>query len=186
DDLPDTDEQGKATIGFTLDTLPASTRPLQAQVTVRMAEPGGRAVERSLTLPVVSSAPMIGIKPLFSGHALGDGAMATFDVLMVAPDGTRMARKGLRYELLKIESRYQWYRQDGRWEYEPVKSTTRIADGSVDVTADDPVRIAVPVRWGRYRLEVSTGEADGPITAVTFDAGFYAEASTDTPDLLEI
>ena len=40
--------------------------------------------------------------------------------------------------------------------------------------------------WGRYRLEVSTGEPAGPLTSVSFDAGFYAEAGADTPDTLEI
>ena len=49
-----------------------------------------------------------------------------------------------------------------------------------------PARISLPVSWGRYRLEVSDGESGGPLTSVTFDAGFYAEASADTPDLLEI
>jgi alpha-2-macroglobulin len=39
---------------------------------------------------------------------------------------------------------------------------------------------------GRYRLEVSTGEVNGPVTSLSFDAGFYAEASADTPDLLEV
>src|SRR5262249_27206507 len=47
-------------------------------------------------------------------------------------------------------------------------------------------RISVPVQWGRYRLEVSTGERNGPITSIGFDAGWYAEANADTPDLLEI
>ena len=42
------------------------------------------------------------------------------------------------------------------------------------------------MKWGRYRLEVSTGEPNGPLTSLTFDAGFYAEASADTPDLLEV
>jgi uncharacterized protein YfaS (alpha-2-macroglobulin family) len=42
------------------------------------------------------------------------------------------------------------------------------------------------VKWGRYRLEVSTGEPNGAITSVGFDAGFYADASADTPDLLEV
>ncbi len=31
------------------------------------------------------------------------------------------ARNNLRYELLKVESRYQWYRRDGSWNYEPIK-----------------------------------------------------------------
>ncbi len=42
------------------------------------------------------------------------------------------------------------------------------------------------MHWGRYRLEVSSDEPSGPPTSVQFDAGFYAEASADTPDLLEI
>src|SRR5262249_1764177 len=47
-------------------------------------------------------------------------------------------------------------------------------------------RIAMPVSWGRYRLEVRTDDSSGPVTSVVFDSGFYAESSADTPDLLEI
>jgi alpha-2-macroglobulin len=186
DDLPNTDAAGKATFPVKLDNAPASGRPLEAQITVRIAESGGRAVERKLTLPVTPDAAMLGIKPMFSGRSLGDGANADFDVVMVAPDGKTLAKSGLRYDLLKIESSYQWYRQNGQWEYEPVKRTERVASGTVDVAADKPGRVSVPVKWGRYRLEITTGEPNGPITSVSFDAGFYAESSADTPDLLEV
>jgi uncharacterized protein YfaS (alpha-2-macroglobulin family) len=151
-----------------------------------MAESGGRAVERKLTLPVTPEGPMIGIKPMFSGRSLGDGANAEFDVVMAAPDGKTVARPGLRYDLLRIETSYQWYRQNGQWEYEPVKRTERIANGTIDTVADKPARLSLPVKWGRYRLEISTGEPNGPITSVGFDAGFYADAASDTPDLLEV
>jgi hypothetical protein len=117
---------------------------------------------------------MIGVKPLFSGRSLGEGETAGFDVVFVSPDGKTLDRSKLHYELLKIESRYQWYRKDGSWQYEPIKSTKRIADGNIDVAADKPGRIAAPVQWGRYRLEVSTGESDGPMTTVAFTAGWYA------------
>ncbi|MEA2991374.1 MAG: alpha-2-macroglobulin, partial [Alphaproteobacteria bacterium] len=186
EDLPETDANGKATFKVALDKLPATTRALQAQVIVRLAEAGGRAVERKLDLPVVPSGPMIGVKPLFSGRSLGEGENAGFDVVMTAPDGTPLARSGLRYELLQIESRYQWYKQDGIWQFEPVKSTCRVADGKFDIATDKPARLSLPVSVGRYRLEVSTGEPDGPITSVGFDAGWYADASADTPDLLEV
>jgi len=184
ENLPDTDDNGKARFAVTLEKQPQTTRPLEAQVVVRMAESGGRAVERKLTLPVIPSGPMIGIKPLFSGRSLGEGESATFDVMFASPDGTSLARNGLRYELLKVETKYQWYRRDGVWDFEPVKTTKRVADGQINVAADRPARISVPVQWGRYRLEVSTD--DGPLTSVGFDAGWYAEASADTPDLLEI
>src|SRR5262244_3790364 len=184
ENLRATDVNGKASFAVTLEKQPETTRPLEAQVVVRMAEPGGRAVERKLTLPVIADGPMIGVKPLFSGRSLGEGESATFDVIVAAPEGASLARSGLRYELLKVDTRYQWYRRDGAWDFEPVKTTKRVADGQIDVAAARPARISVPVQWGRYRLEVSTG--DGELTSVGFDAGWYAEASADTPDLLEI
>jgi len=186
ENLPGTDNNGKASFAVKLEKQPGATRPLEAQVIVRMAEPGGRAVERKLTLPVTPAGPMIGIKPLFSGRSLGEGEAATFDVVFVSPDGASLARNGLRYELLKVETKYQWYRREGIWNFEPVKATKRIADGQIDVAADKPARISLPVQWGRYRLEVSTGDSSGPLTSVGFDAGWYAEASAETPDLLEI
>ena len=155
DDLPNTDAAGKASFPVKLDKIPATSRPLEAQITVSMAESGGRAVERKLTLPIAPDAPMIGVKPAFSGRSLADGANADFDVVMAAPDGKTLARSGLRYELLKVETRYQWYRQNGQWEFEPVKRTERVANGTVDVAADKPARLSLPVKWGRYRLEVS-------------------------------
>ena len=89
--------------------------------------------------------------------------------------------------MLKIETRYQWYRRDGDWNYEPIKSTRRVADGEVRCRRPGkPARISVPVQWGRYRLEVSTAERNGPVTSIAFDAGWYTEASADTPDMLEI
>jgi hypothetical protein len=185
-DLPETDSAGKATFTATLDKVPASTRPLQAEIVVRMAEDGGRAVERKLTLPITPSAPLIGVKPLFTGKSLGDSDTATFDVVMVAPDGKAVAKNGLHWQLLRVDSKYQWYRNEGYWQYEPVKVTRRVADGTIDVSADKPGHISVPVTWGRYRLEVSTADPQGPETVFGFDSGWYAEASADTPDLLEI
>ena len=184
--LPETDAGGKARFPITLQKVPVTTRPLEAQIIVRMAEAGGRAVERKLTLPVLPAGPMIGIKPLFSGRSLGEGENATFDVVVAAPDGTSLARSGLRYELLKLDTRYQWFRRDSVWEFEPVKTTRRVADDQIDVAADKPARISIPVQWGRYRLEVSTNDRSGPVTSISFDAGWYAQASADTPDMLEI
>ena len=151
-----------------------------------MAEAGGRAVERKLTLPITPSAPMIGVKPLFNGKSLGDSDTASFDVVMVAPDGKPMAEPGFAGSCSRIDSKYQWYRSDGYWQYEPIKVTRRVADGTIDVSADKPGRIAVPVTWGRYRLEVTSADPHGPETTFGFDSGWYAEASADTPDLLEI
>ncbi|HTE95252.1 MAG TPA: alpha-2-macroglobulin, partial [Bradyrhizobium sp.] len=185
ENLPEADANGVATFPVSLAKPPSSTRPQEAQIFIRMAEAGGRAVERKLVLPVQPAAAMIGVKPLFGDKSVAEGDKAAFDVVFVAPDGKQLARDGLRYELLKIESRYQWYRQSSSWEYEPVKTTARVADGDLAVVADKPSRVTLSPQPGRYRLDVKSTDADGPLTSVQFDVGWYSDGSADTPDLLE-
>ena len=185
ENLPEADANGVATFPVSLAKPPSSTRPQEAQIFIRMAEAGGRAVERKLVLPVAPATAMIGVKPLFGDKSVAEGDKAGFDVVFVSPDGKPLARDGLRYELLKIETRYQWYRQSSSWEYEPVKSTTRVADGDLTIAADKPSRITLSPQPGRYRLDVKSTEADGPLTSVQFDVGWYSDGSADTPDLLE-
>ncbi|MFC0242787.1 alpha-2-macroglobulin family protein [Rhodopseudomonas telluris] len=185
ENLPEADANGSATFPLVLPKPPSSTRPQEAQIFIRMREAGGRAVERKLVLPVAPSAPMIGVKTLFTEKNVAEGDNAKFEVAFVAPDGTALARSGLRYELLKIESHYQWYRQNSSWDYEPVKSTKRVADGDVSVAPGKPGQLSFQPESGRYRLDVKTADADGPITSVQFDVGWYSDGSADTPDLLE-
>ncbi len=185
ENLPEADANGVATFPVSLAKPPTSTRPQEAQIFIRMAEAGGRAVERKLVLPVAPATALIGVKPLFSDKSVAEGDKAEFDVLFVAPDGKQLARSGLRYELMKVESRYQWYRQNSSWEYEPVKSTSRIVDGEVNLAADKPSRLTFSPQPGRYRLDVKSTEADGPLTSVQFDVGWYSDGGADTPDLLE-
>jgi len=52
---------GNAKFNVSLDKLPSSTHPLEAKIAVRMSEPGGRAVERAITLPVTANGNMIGV-----------------------------------------------------------------------------------------------------------------------------
>src|SRR3981189_3564 len=140
ENLPEADANGVATFPVSLAKPPTSTRPQEAQIFVRMAEAGGRAVERKMVLPGAPATPVVGIKPLFGDKSVAEGDKAEFDVVFVAPDGKQLPRGGLRYELLKMESRYQWYRQNSSWEYEPVKSTSRLADGDLTLAPDKPPR----------------------------------------------
>ena len=92
---------------------------------------------------------MIGVKPLFSGSALNDQDTASFDVAMVAPDGKADRRKtGSNGSCSASSSKYQWYRSNGYWSYEPIKVTRRVADGTIDVAPDKPGKISVPGQLG--------------------------------------
>src|ERR1700716_2872346 len=73
ENLPESDANGTATFPVSLAKPPASTRPQEAQIFIRMAETGGRAVERKLVLPVAPNAAMIGVKPLFADKNVTEG-----------------------------------------------------------------------------------------------------------------
>jgi uncharacterized protein YfaS (alpha-2-macroglobulin family) len=185
-DLPLVGDDGKATFPVTVDSLPSTTRLVDAKVTVRMRETGGRAVERSTELSIRPQGDMIGIRPEFS-DSVPQGGMAKFSVIAVDSAAARKAETGLVWSLVKVEREYQWYRNGNSWNYEPVTLTEAVANGTIDTTTDKEASISVPVDWGRYRLEVESADPEGPATSYEFDAGWYVSAtSTETPDGLEI
>ena len=61
----------------------------------------------------------------------------------------------------------------------------RVADGDLTLTSDKAARVSSRLQPGRYRLDVKSTDADGPVTSVQFDVGWYSDGSADTPDLLE-
>jgi uncharacterized protein YfaS (alpha-2-macroglobulin family) len=185
ENLDPLDDQGKAAFDVTLAELPSTTQLINANITLRMVEAGGRAVERSLTLPVKADGPRIGIKPEFEGN-LGENAMAGFRVIAIDANGQKQPMKGLSWKLLSVERNYQWYRDGSAWKFEPVMSTKQVAAGTLDATPEGGT-ISAPVAWGRYRLEVSSADPNGPESSVEFNAGWYVAAkSTETPDALDI
>jgi uncharacterized protein YfaS (alpha-2-macroglobulin family) len=178
-----TDAGGKAKLAV---PIPDASTPhlLEARVILRAGEPGGRAVERSLTLPILPKTPVIGVKKSFD--QLTRGAAATFDVVAVGTDGKRLARKAVTWSLYEVSNDYQWYRADGRWSYEPIKSSKRVATGEVDVPAEAPAKISAIVGIGAYRLDVASAVAGDMPTSVAFESGWSGTASAETPDLLEV
>jgi uncharacterized protein YfaS (alpha-2-macroglobulin family) len=183
----ETDEDGKAVLEVELPDLPDTTRPLSADLIIRITDTDGRAVEKVLTRPIALSNAAIGIRPLFEDDAVPEGAAARFDVIAVSSEGARIAASGLEWTLDRLETDYQWYRANGAWTWEPITTSRRVAAGTIDVGTDAPARVEAPVEWGEYRLSVTgSGEVDTS-SSVTFDAGWYvASAGSDTPDVLAV
>jgi len=178
-----TDAKGKATLNVPIPDVTAA-QPLEAKILLRAGEPGGRAIERSVTLPILPKGNVIGVKKNFD--TLGQGAQASFDVIAVGSDGKRIARQGLNWSLYKVNNDYQWYNSDGRWGFERVKSSKRIAQGKIDLVADAATKISTPVDLGQYRLDIKSDNGTDAPTSVSFTAGWSGDASADTPDLLDV
>lgn len=186
-DLPLVGDDGKATFPVAVAELPSTTRLVNARVTVRMRETGGRAVERSIDIAVKPQGDMIGIRPGFADGSVPQGGTARFDVIAVGPDGARISQAGLIWTLVKVERQYQWYRSGSYWSYEPITLTEAVANGVIDAEAGKEAALSLPVDWGRYRLEIESADPEGPATSYEFDAGWFVTAtSTETPDGLEV
>ena len=180
-----TDAKGRAVVRVVIPEI-STPRSVEAKILLRVGEPGGRAVERAVTIPILPQGGVIGVKKNFEDGSLGENASASFDVVVAGADGARAARKNVQWVLYRVNNAYQWYNSDGKWGYERVKSSKKIADGRIDVAIDKAGRIEVPVSYGAHRLELRTDTGgDGP-TAISFNVGWSGDASADTPDLLEV
>ncbi|MDR5652747.1 alpha-2-macroglobulin family protein [Ruixingdingia sedimenti] len=180
-----TGDDGTATVTAVLPDLPDPGRPLEARIRLRLSEGSGRPVEREVIRPVRPAAAMIGIRPGFDG-VVAEGAEARFSLLAVSPDLTPTAMP-VKWRLDRIETRYQWYSQYGDWNWEPVTTRARVAEGEAALTAAGPAEIAVPVQWGEYELTVERADGTRASSALRFSAGWYAAAdTTSTPDTLEL
>jgi uncharacterized protein YfaS (alpha-2-macroglobulin family) len=177
-----TDTDGAATIGFTVPSLGGLPQPASLTATVTVAEGSGRPVERQIGRDVTATGPVVGIRPLFD-EPLSQGAEARFRLIAVGA-----ADLPVSWTVNRVERRYQWYRQSGRWSWEPVTTRTRVASGEATL-GEDPVALAVPVDWGRHELRVESrdGGAAYTISSVAFEAGWFGgDDGTDTPDRLEL
>jgi|GEM_PF-27543 len=183
-----TGDDGTGTAEITIPEPQATTRPLVAQLDVRLVDSNGRTVQRTLTRPVLADGDRIGVRPQFSdGTGLAAGSNAGFDVITVAPTGELTAKTGLTWTLSKIDTNYEWYRDNGTWKWEDVTTTTEMANGTIDTAAGGPISVAAPIRYGRYRLEVESDGEDATSTSYEFYAGYYyPDAGSDTPDTLQV
>ncbi len=181
-----TDAQGQAQVDVLLPAAAQTAdRPLTAQVTLRLAEASGRPVERAISRPVMPDHAVIGVRPMFDG-TLAEGAQARFQVIALGSDA-RPTPLVAHWRMNKIETHYQWYTLDGRWNWEPVTRRTRVAEGDVTL-GDDPSEIAAQTAGGEYELVVEANDAGSyAATSVTFDAGWFAPADVmASPDRLQM
>lgn len=175
-----TDAIGAARIELSFPEIDGLPHPWTMSVTARVTEGSGRPVERQITRPIDPSGTLIGIRPLFDG-TLPEGTDAQFHLIAVGAEA-----QPVRWTLNRVERRYQWYTQNGRWNWEPVTTRTRIANGDA-VLGADPVEISAPADWGRYELRVESTEGRYTASSVSFRAGWYGGGDdVGTPDLLEV
>ena len=111
---------------------------------------------------------------------------ARFEAIVLGADGKAVEAKGLKWELLRLDQRWQWYSRDGSWNYEPVThdAARRRRHGrrhGRHAGQDRGARRLGPLSPGGQR-----GRRHGLISSVIFNAGYWADEAADSPEMLDV
>ncbi len=183
-DIPETDEQGRTVLSIRLAEAPDVSRPVKAEVTVMLEEPGGRASATRFSTPVRARGTLIALRPSFADGAVDANAEAAFDIAAVNPDGQPITGR-LRLRLVRerpdwrIVIRDRVARYETVWRDEPVDST------EIQVAPGRPARFARRLPFGRYRIEATEPNGLG-IAAYRFRSGWAGAEAPEVPDRVDI
>ena len=181
-----TDGTGAAQLSFRLPEEPQTTLPLRARMLASVADPGGRVVRENFTVPVRLNEFYLGMKPTFENRRAGQGEAVGYDVIALNANGQRVAVRGVQWQIVREDWNYDWYLDGGQWRWRRTGRDIPVDGASVDVGANQPLRISEEgLRSGSYRLILRRG-AD-IVAAQRFGVGWGGPADDDqTPDMVSV
>ncbi len=107
------------------------------------------------------------------------------DVIAADAAGRRITASGVAYTLIAENWDYDWFQQDGRWQWRRTSRDVAVARGNLNVGVGEAARIAKRLGWGDYRLELAG--PSGAKTVVRFASGWGAAASdVEAPDFVRV
>jgi uncharacterized protein YfaS (alpha-2-macroglobulin family) len=159
--------------------------PLIAALSASVFEPGGRPVSQTVQLPVRSQPVYFGIKVDQADPDASNTAPVSLDVIAVDGLGRRIGVANAHWTLIAESWTYDWFQQDGRWQWRRSSHDAAIARGQAAIAAGGSFRLSRRLGWGDYRLEVA--DDAGRKTVTRFSAGWGAPAkAADAPDIARV
>ncbi|GAA5178432.1 alpha-2-macroglobulin [Niveibacterium umoris] len=169
------DDKGAASV-----TVPTGVDSAKSPVTVRasfsLLESGGRPVVRSIERTWWPASAMIGIRPAFDRDVSGEEKNADFELIRVTPAGVLAPLAQAKVRLFREDRQYYWRFDDQRGWHSGFTETEELIESGA-VALKQRAKLSLPVKWGRYRLEV-----EDPDTAQTLRYRFYAGWSAQDAD----
>jgi hypothetical protein len=181
-----TDGSGAATLSVDAGQAGDTKAPLTATLTASVFEPGGRPVRESAFLKVRPSPLYLGVKVDQGDSGQGETVPVDLHVMAVDSKGQRVDAAGVSWALISENWNYDWYQQDGKWQWRRSSRDQVVQRGVVDIAAGAPKQVlARRLGWGDYRLEVTQGS--GAKTVTRFSAGWGAPAKeAEAPDVARV
>lgn len=180
-----TDGEGKAALHLPTFAAHDSAQPLMASVVASVFEPGGRPVREAASFKVRTAPLYLGVK-VDQSDASGRGEpLVNLDVIAADAFGRRVAAAGASYSLISETWTYDWFQQNGRWQWRRTNRDVVIQAGPLTLAAGKPTRISRRLGWGDYRMEL-TGSG-GARSIIRFASGWGAPAKdVDAPDVARL
>jgi len=187
-----TDQDGHAVLTLADSALkrPGGDFPLIADVTVAVAEPGGRATEMETHIPLVTHDVLIGLRDAGSAAGAGDADEATprdIEIAAFSAAGARVAQSALHFSLVEEVTEFGYYSSEngnGGWAWRTITHDRPISFGSMDISAAGEKLHTPPLGWGRYRLDVS--DDAGAHSSARFYSGYESSALNETPEMVRV
>jgi uncharacterized protein YfaS (alpha-2-macroglobulin family) len=180
-----TDGAGHANLILNASEAGDTKVPLVAAVTASVFEPGGRPVREGLSLKIRTQPMYLGVK-VDEGQAQGSNPPpVSLDVIAVNAQGQRVAAGNVGYQLITENWSYDWFQQDGKWQWRRTSRDVVVMKGDLNIGAGQGAKLNRKLGWGDYRLEL-TG-ADGSTMIRRFSAGWGGAAEDATaPDMVRV
>ena len=171
-------DQGKASVD--IDLSPAANRhsPYLVRTTLSLLESGGRPVVRSIEKVIWPAPVLVGIRPLFSGNYAPENSPVDFEVIRVDSAGKLQATASggaMPVRLFREDRNYYWrFGDEGGWQSGFTETDELVATSTVSIAADARGKLRLPVKYGRYRIEI-LDPATNQSLAYRFYVGWSAQ-----------
>lgn len=178
-------DEGKATIDIDLSPADHRHSPYSVRTTLSLLESGGRPVVRSIEKVIWPAPVLVGVRPLFTGGYAPENSPVDFEVIRVDSAGKLQASAAMPVRLFREDRNYYWrFADDGGWQSGFTETDELVATSSVSIAADARGQLRLPVKYGRYRLEMLDPATSQPLV-YRFYAGWNAqdnESQGNRPD----
>ncbi|HNE39520.1 alpha-2-macroglobulin [Accumulibacter sp.] len=169
------DEQGKAKLAVSLEQVAKRRSPYTVRTTVSLLESGGRPVVRSIERVFWPAPVLVGVRPMFIGAYAREGAPADFEVVRSDSSAALKASGALPVRLFRENRNYYWRFDDQRgWNSGFTETDELVTTSQITLPAGGRGKLSLPVKYGRYRLEVFDPETR-QTTRFRFYAGWSAK-----------
>lgn len=179
-------DSGQTVIAIPKDNWESLRSPIKVIAQASLLEAGGRPVTRRAEQAVWPADALVGIRPLFNKKEIYDyrtdryaqrynvdeNSLAEFELVLADVAGNKLAADNLSTRLVYERRDYYWsWSESGGWTSNYDQKDLVMANENIKIEKDGTAKVAFPVDWGSFRLEV-INEDNKLVSSIQFWAGY--------------